>query len=364
MASVIPSLPAVVELAGGPGELGRRHGEVLAREIREMRRALLDYLARLTLYVGALPALFLLQGSAVRHFWAQIPPAYREEIRGLAKGAQVHLPFLLLVNTLDDLANNWMSCSALAVGGEGSLEGTWIGGRNLDYPVFTDILVRLQTLFVYRPEQAQAFVSLAWPGYIGALTAMNRSRLCLSQLTALCRDNSLQGLPAGIRNRMALESASDPFTAAALLVSRRRTCGNNLLLFSPQGALVLELSARRHAVRRPRAGLLAATNHFQSAEMKAVMGASARRPPLSDLDPEFFGQTYSETRLARLVELASRRPLAPPDLQAILADPRIANPGTVSSVVFKPAELTLWVALKGPRPVSRGQFARFAGLLP
>ena len=44
-----------IELAGSPGELGRRHGQALAGEIRRMRRALLAYLARLSLYAGALP---------------------------------------------------------------------------------------------------------------------------------------------------------------------------------------------------------------------------------------------------------------------------------------------------------------------
>ena len=55
-------------------------------------------------------------------------------------------------------------------------------------------------------------------------------------------------------------------------------------------------------------------------------------------------------------EMAQSRPLAPADLQAILGDPDIANPGTVNSTVFAPAELTLWVALKRLPPVSQGEF--------
>lgn len=45
----------ILEIWGSPGERGRRHGQVLGEEIRQMRRALLAYLARVSLYVGALP---------------------------------------------------------------------------------------------------------------------------------------------------------------------------------------------------------------------------------------------------------------------------------------------------------------------
>ena len=48
-----------------------------------------------------------------------------------------------------------------------------------------------------------------------------------------------------------------------------------------------------------------------------------------------------------------------PGEQTVLADPDIANPGTVNSAVFAPAELTMWVAAKGPRAVSQGEFIKF-----
>ncbi len=354
-----PELPRLIELAGSPWERGRQHGELLAREIRLMRRALLQYLALLTLYLGALPLLAVLQLFTRLSFWPQIPARLKEELKGVASGAQLGLPLVLLINTLDDLANNLASCSALAVGEGRTSQGLFLAGRNLDYPVFVDVLVGLQTLFLITPDQGVPLVSLAWPGYVGVLTGMNRGGVALAQLTAMCRDTTLKGVPAGLRHRLALEQETTVQGVAARILDPPGTIGNNLLLCSPREALVLEVSAHRHGVRQPRGGVLTVTNHFQSEEMGPLKGEFRRRPPGAVLSPYHFTEAYSQDRNTRLQELAANRSLGPGDLQAILGDPGIANPGTVNSTVFAPAKLTLWVAQKQTPPVSQGEFAEF-----
>jgi hypothetical protein len=161
-----------LELWGGPRERGRRHGQVLGADIRRLRRVLLTYLARISLYAGALPLWACLHWLA-RGFWPHIPPHLREEMTGVASGADLGLGSLLLINVLDDLANNSPRCSALAVG-EGRTGGPYLMGRNLDYPLFTESLAQLQTLFVLEPHRGQPLASLAWPGYVGVCTGMNR----------------------------------------------------------------------------------------------------------------------------------------------------------------------------------------------
>ena len=355
-----PQIPLILKLSGSPWERGRWHGELLASDIRRLRRALLQYFCRFTLYLGALPLLGFLQLLSRLSFWPHVPPRLQEELKGVAAGAQVGLPLVFLINTLDDLANNWPSCSALAVGEGRTSQGRFLAGRNLDYPVFLDVLVDLQHLFLITPDEGLPLVSLAWPGYVGVTTGMNRAGVALAQLTAMCRDHSLQGFPSGLRHRLALERQSTVEGVAADILAARRTMGNNLLIVSPQEAVVLELSARRSAVRRPADGFIAATNHFQSKEMSPVKGIFPRRPPLSTLSPYHFTEAYSRARSARLRELATGKVLGPKDLQAALGDPGVANQGTVNSVVFDPAARTLWVAEKRSPPVSRGKFVKFA----
>jgi len=354
-----PASPRIIELNGSFRERGRLHGELLAGEIRLVRRTLLQYFARFTLYLGALPLLAFLQLLARLAFWPRIPPRLQEELQGVAAGAQVGLPLVLLINVLDDLANNWPSCSALAVGEGRTSRGFYLAGRNLDYPVFVNVLVDLQTLFHITPEEGVPLVSLAWPGYVGVLTGMNRAGVALAQLTSMCRAHTLKGMPAGLRNRLALQRKTTVPEVADALLEAPATIGNNLLLVSPREALVLELSPHQSAVRRPEQGLITATNHFQSGRMSAVKGIFRRRPPLSVLSPYHFTEAYSQARTDRLQGLAARKGLVPRDLQGILGDPGVANAGTVNSVIFDPAELTLWVAQKRQPPVSQGKYVKF-----
>jgi len=345
----------LLELSGTPRELGRRHGQALAPEIRVLRRALLTYLARLSLYGGALPLYSLLVFLA-RRFWPYIPFPLREEMTGVARGAEVGLGTILLLNVLDDLANNSPRCSALAAGEKYTGDGSFLLGRNLDYPLFTDVMVRQQVLFLLEPAQGLPLASLAWPGYVGVCTGMNRAGVALAQLSAMSLDRSLQGVPAALRFRQALEAGSTIKAAASLLLQTPGTIGNNLLLCSPREAAVLELSARQGVIRHPEAGLLLTTNHYQSQVMAPLKGRFPPRPPFSPLSSYHFTEAYSQTRLSRLEELTAGARLTPGKIQKILADPGIANPGTVVSAVFSPYAKKMWVARGARPPVSQGPF--------
>lgn len=345
----------ILEIWGSPGERGRRHGQVLGEEIRQMRRALLAYLARVSLYVGALPLFGLLLWWA-RGFWPFLPPRLRQELAGVAAGAQVGLGTILLINVLDDLAHNFPQCSALAAGDSHSDRGSYLMGRNLDYPLFIDIMVRLQTLILMEPDQGQALASLAWPGYVGVCTGISRVGVALAQLSAMTTDCTLKGVPAALRFRQALEEEATLAGVARRILKTPGTIGSNLMLCSPKEAAVLELTARRGVIRYPQNGLLTATNHYQSPTMQGLKGPFPRWLPYSPLSPYHFTEAYSQDREVRLRELARGRTLDPGGLQGILGDPQIANPGTAVSVVFSSSDQILWVAQRDMAPVSQGPF--------
>ena len=344
------------ELWGTPRELGLRHGQALGPEIRQMRRVFLSYLARISLYLGAVP-LFALLLYLARRFWPYLPPRLQQELLGVAAGAEVGLGTVLLINVMDDLANNSPRCSALAVGGKYTDLGAYFMGRNLDYPLFTEMMVQLQTLLIMEPHQGQELASLAWPGYVGVCTGINRGGVALAQLSAMSRDRTTKGLPAALRFRQALEEEETMTGVAAQVLKGPGTIGNNLMLCGPREAVVLELSARRGVVRYPQGGLLTATNHYQSAAMSDLKGAFPPRPPYSPLSPAHFTEAYSQAREQRLRQLAAGRTLGPSEIQAILADDQIANPGTTVCAVFSPGDLTLWVAQGQIPPVNQGPFA-------
>jgi hypothetical protein len=344
-----------LEIWGEPEARGRRHGQILGADIRRLRREILTYLARISLFAGALPLYGLLQWMA-RGFWPSIPPHLQQEMVALAAGAQVGLGSILLLNVVDDLANNSPRCSALAAGDSRTAGGDYLMGRNLDYPVFTGPLTELQTLFLIEPHQGQRLASLAWPGYVGVCTGINGAGVALAQLSAMSRDRSLKGTPAALRFRQALEDGDTVAAVAARILELPGTIGNNLMLCGPREALVLEVSARQGAVRRPLHGLLTATNHYQSPAMQGLKGRFPPRPPYSVLAAYQFTEAYSQARNQRLQELASHRRLGPKDLQKILADPAIANAGTAVCNVFHPADRIMWVARGKTLPVNQGPF--------
>ncbi|MFZ5449715.1 MAG: C45 family autoproteolytic acyltransferase/hydrolase [Thermodesulfobacteriota bacterium] len=344
-----------LEVWGSPAERGRRHGQVLGDDIRLLRRGLLLYLARISLYAGALPMFGLLKWVA-RGFWPHIPPPLREEMAGVAAGADLGLGSLLLINVLDDLANNSPRCSALAVGEGRTTSGAYLMGRNLDYPLFTEYLSQLQTLFIMEPHRAQPLASLAWPGFVGVCTGMNYSGVALAQLSSMSRDRSLKGTPAALRFRLALETGDTVSAVAANVLKYPGTIGNNLMLCGPREALVLELSARRGVVRHPHHGLLTVTNHFQTPVMEEFKGRFPLRPPFSVLSSYHFSEAYSQGRNLRLQQLARDRQLGQEDLQTILADAKVANAGTAVCAIFSPADRLLWVAQGETPPVNQGPF--------
>jgi hypothetical protein len=351
----------VVRLGGTPGELGLAHGQLLAREIREVRRALLSYLAKLTLWLGGLP-LYLALAALAWRLRPFIPPPFWEEMQGVAAGARVALPLIVLINVFDDLAQNLPYCSAFAAGGGFSHTGDWLMGRNLDYAVFTEVMARLNTVFLLYPQEGIPLVSVAWPGYVGVCTGLSQKQIALAQLSAVTRDRTLRGCPAGFRNRQALQQGGNLAAVTQLIVKCPRTIGNNLLLCSPQEAEVLEVSAHNWARRQAENGLLIATNHYQSPELQPLQGRFPPRPPFSPLSPWHFTEAYSRSRQRRLQELAATGSVGVRQAQEMLADPEIANPGTVTSVVFEPEDLSLWVAQSLQTPVATGRWRRLGEL--
>ncbi|WP_449245163.1 C45 family autoproteolytic acyltransferase/hydolase [Desulfobacca acetoxidans] len=351
----------IIRLSGPPATLGFSHGQMLGPQIKHLRRQFLSYLSRLALGVGALP-LYLLACLAAWRLRPFIPQPFWEEMSAVAEGARVHLSLIVLINVIDDLLNNIPRCSTFAASLGGNQPPEFILARNLDYPLFTRSMCRLNTVFMLSPSAGQPLISVAWPGYVGVCTGMNASRIALAQLTASCRETSLAGVPTALRNRLALQDHDSLLGVAARIASQPGTIGNNLLLTAPHDALLLETSSRHTAVRLPVNNILTATNHYQSPAMQALKGKAFRRPPFSPLPLYCFSDEYSFARDRQMQQLLSDGPIDIVQAQHILADPLVANPGDVTSAIFHPNASELYVAQSLTTPVSYGRYRRLSGL--
>lgn len=373
----------VVELAGGPYERGRQHGEALGERIRHLRQRLVG-----DIVFGKGPAmgaafLTVLYGILLR-MHPNIPRELREEMRGVADGARLAYRDVLLMNCFDDVLHaliqlnpvlapllhhrfvkpvlGWLgapptpvpgfACSAFALTGPASSSGAPIHGRNLDYLIndgFVDPegivpreLRQHLVVFLVRPTRGRPFASVAWPGFVGLVTALNADGLSLACLTSTVSRETANATPLLLLYRTIAQYAGTLDEVEWLLRGARRTIGNNLTAVSgpANDARGFELTMERVRAIRSTNGVVAATNHFQ-------------HPAMAELQVGWVVPS-SENRLARLRELFGTGSHGVEEAQVALADlcPPLGasdvwdclnNPGTIYSSIAAPASLTLWV---------------------
>ena len=351
----------LARLRGEPYELGLQHGVTLRGEIwslwRACGRVILN--ARGPRYGWALRQALI---GVARLMERYIPPALRQEMRGVADGSGLAYGNVLLLNCFDDLMNNLrifdrlagrLACSAFAAVGARAGDGTVVAGRNLDYWFRSDFaaagyeptaqLRRHVVVLVYEPAQGQPFVSVGWPGLVHVVTAQNAAGLALACQNSPAWSERPWGTPMPFLYRHIAQHVTSLDAAEAYLRSARRTIGNTLLVGSgpERDARVFELTARQMAVRAPEDGVVATTNQFQVPALAAEQAGLVRHS--------------SPQRLARLDALLTDARLDLGEAMAVVGDQqclddhaeclwsRVHNAGTIYSTVFEPGAGQLWV---------------------
>jgi hypothetical protein len=374
----------VVEITGTPYERGRQHGAALGDRIRHLRRRLIADLVFGKGWAMGSAFMGVLYGILAR-MHPNVPRELREEMRGVADGARVPYRDILLLNCFDDVLHALIqlnpvlapvlhhrfvkpvlgflgapptppsgvfACSAFVLTSEKSALGRPLHGRNLDYLIsdgFVDptgiVPVELRqnvVVFMVRPERGRAFVSVTWPGFVGAVTTMSDAGLSLACLTSTVTRETANGMPLLFLYRLIAQYATTLDEAEWIIRGTRRTIGNNLTMASgpTDEGRSFEFTMDRVAATPAVNGLVVATNHFQQPAMQPLQTG--------------WVIPSSEHRLLRLGELFADGRSGLADAQAVLADVGppdgsadvwdcLCNPGTIYSSIADPARLTLWV---------------------
>lgn len=328
--------PRVVRLSGTHYEMGLQHGRILSREIRELYNAyVLQGLCQKEGYAEADLV------SIGRHYDRFIPEDYRQEMRGIAEGANIPYERILVINTFADatLGKTPRACSALAVSTNQGL----LVGRNLDW-INHKVAHKSGIVFLLEPKDGHRILSVSWPGLVGVVTGMNDQQLTLSLNLAFATDLDSESTPCLFRLRSILEKTGDLQTALQQQIAEPRTIAMNVLIASgrEKQAVVLELSGRQYAVVPMKAGHVVATNFYQ---LLPIHGGSG-----SDRNA-ILNQRLNATGTSTAVEdvesdLGAVRFLGPPDGMV-----------TNQSVVFVPSQLAAYVAI-GKFPATSGRYYR------
>lgn len=295
----------VLHLYGTPKEMGTQYGTIL----RGPLRALIAYV-RAVMPAARLRRLIAFGEAHER----TLPQEIRDEIRAIAAAAEVPYVELVTLNVLPGVM-----CTGLAVSGEASKGGSLIMGRNVDYFGFG--LAKCGSLIVvYHPREGVPVVAVSFIGMVGAYTGINGEGVAFGNMLIFnARDQSIapDGLPIQIAMRLAAHRSRSARAMSAILRSQKHMAPMNVMTADRREAIVLELGLKASAVRLERRGVLAASNHFRTPELRAREVACERYATLIVTAEKNYG-AFDVELMKKTLHAARIRGL---NLQAVVFEP-------------------------------------------
>ena len=248
-------------------------------------------------------------------------------------------------NTLFDLKNlsPWrlFGCSSIAVGSDRTRLGGPLLARNLDFfPL--GYLHEYGLVTVHRPGEpgVRPFASVGFPGAVGVFSGMNDAGLAAVTHEVFSppgRGFNPKGEPFALTVRRVLESCATVGEADALFRATARTTSVSVTVCDRSDQAVFELYPVAVGRRDPECGAVVCANHF----LGPARTNFGRDNPFDTLG-----------RLERLSRVASGPgTLGVEEAWAALGEVN-QGPLTIQSMVFRPRDLTLHVAL-GEGPATR-----------
>jgi tetratricopeptide (TPR) repeat protein len=370
----------VLHLAGTPYGMGLQQGTLCRAEIHSLRRAAYDYLSGEVARLLRLPRaaarlitrpLLLWQARAYLPF---VAPEHREEMRGIADGAGVHMLEAVLINAIWELYLA-SGCSEFALRGHKSAGGTLLHGYNYDLlePSQAFISPYLALLF-YRPDSGAPFAQLNMLGCVGVNAGVSAQGISVAWDNTILRPGSalLAGVPRHctpfvLALRSLLQHADSIDSAITIMRSHLPRPTADIIIVGDgraNRAVTIETAGRELAVREMDDDALWSANSFVTAL------AAEDRPGLAGGG---VGETgNSQGRYTSYAELLGRvdTPLDVAGAVALLRDPyprerhgycypaervrTICRPMTAFSLVMQPGLQRFWVGdLRLPAPLGR-----------
>jgi len=322
----------ILHLSGSHYEMGLQHGRLLRDEVRAVIRGYIDEGVVGRFHV---PRRHLVKRA--RLMAPHIPTKYLDEMRGIAEGAGLPFEDVLITHTFLESIQVPM-CTTFAAWGKATRSGEMIFGRNLDF-FSLGVAHKYGTVIFYRPDRGNAFVSVAWPGWCGTLTAVNVKGLGLGLMNVGSREDRPVGIPYTIMVRQIVEECHTIEAAVERLKEMPRTFGNNLMIVHnrPASAVVAEYTSKRVAVRR-------------ALEARCYICAANRYLKLAAGRPG--------TRHLRLRQLIEQNYGRIDETMNFLSDRQVRQGTTLHSALFYPASRRILLSAWG-LPASNGPYLWF-----
>ena len=223
----------VLYVTGTPYEMGYEHGMLLGAQVKETIKdvqvgadKLLPKILRDSKMISVRD-----EEQIVNEFldraWKMMaryaPKEDLEEMEGLAAGSGIPLDVIHRMHALPDVGET--SCSGLVAKGSATQDGHVYQLRILDYGANFN-LQRRPLITVYRPttENANAYATIGWIGFVGAISGVSDKGVALSEMGyGNPPGETLAGTPMPFLLKNVLRYADTAEDGAAIIRATRRT---------------------------------------------------------------------------------------------------------------------------------------------
>lgn len=221
----------VLHITGSYYDMGYQHGFLLKKEIRKSLRTQLVFFED-----HGFPYEKILRIGNIMNMY--LPLEYKDEMQGMADGADMLLEDIIVLNTMPALLNIVFAeaCCEIALWGDATVDGKLLHVRSWDWTLYlldpeTGTSLQENMIMIVRtPLVGYSSLSVPQnPGDIISWNGVNENGIVIGENTCLTEDISYHGISPAFRMRMVLDWCATGEDALAILTSNR-TCGTNFIV--------------------------------------------------------------------------------------------------------------------------------------
>jgi len=303
----------------------------------------------------------------------QLLPDQFEKMISIGKAADIRRNILYGAHFMEVISGDPKSiyknppvqaCSMIFALPEATLDDSMIFGRNYDFP---NVLQPFQVVREESPEDGYRNINFTQYPLTGCHMGMNEECLAIGYNYGRSwkkepLDFKLKGVPGTFIVQQVLETCATTQEAIDFITKfpdRSNGCHYGLMDTSGD-TCVIETTSTRHAIRRPKHGILAHTNHYQTEELKDAnlpdyvrfkmddMDISPIESPIRRYEREFklLAKNKGNIKMGTIKTILSDHDNREPDDFTVCTHGPSA--GTLGSIIILPTKKEIWITDNHP----------------
>jgi hypothetical protein len=368
-----------IKIEGSPAERGFQQGEQLKSKIHNMFDVVFHSKMFSEITSKLIPLSIIKLGLGImgkkniKSPLKQLLPNQYKKLNALGKAAEIGGKLVYGIHFIEVMSGNPKSlyknppvqaCSMVFALPSATSDNLLIFGRNYDFP---NVLQPFQMVREEVPDDAYRNLNFTQYPLAGCHMGLNEKGLAIGYNYGRSwkenpLDFRLKGVPGTFIVQEVLETCATTQEAIDFITkfqSRANGCHYGLV-DSSNDTCVIETTSTRHAIRQPKDGILAHTNHYQTEELKDANLPDYVRFKMDNMDINPIESPIR--RYQREIELLKKLngQIGIDTIKKILSDHDNREPddftvcthgpaaGTLGSIIIVPAKKEFWVTDKHP----------------